>query len=270
LHVKRKVEAELLDELPPEDPRARGSRADLRRLNALMANARLAARALVAEFGDQPPQRIVELGAGDGNFLLSVARLLAPLWPRMNVGLVDRQKVARPETMNGFSTLGWQAEVVVTDVFEWLGQSSSQSCDALIANLFLHHFSPGQLSKLFEHSAGITRFFVAVEPRRSAWAFACSRLVGLVGCNAVTRHDAPISVRAGFAGSELSRLWPRDEPWLLEERSAGLFSHLFVARKGNGHQKGRGQDSLHCNSPDCSQAASNLRRHRSAAFRLQN
>jgi len=58
-----------------------------------------------------------------------------------------------------------------------------------------------------------------------------SRAVGLIGCNRVTRHDAPASVRAGFTGRELSQLWPEPESWLLEERAAGPFSHLFVAQR---------------------------------------
>jgi len=54
--------------------------------------------------------------------------------------------------------------------------------------------------------------------------------MGLMGCNAVTRHDARVSVRAGFRDDELSRLWPSGG-WTLEERGAPPFSHLFVARR---------------------------------------
>ena len=44
--MERSLQAELLDELPADDPRAVGSRRDLRRINALMGNARLMARAV--------------------------------------------------------------------------------------------------------------------------------------------------------------------------------------------------------------------------------
>jgi hypothetical protein len=59
----------------------------------------------------------------------------------------------------------------------------------------------------------------------------CSRLLGAVGCNDVTRHDAVVSVRAGFSGCELSSLWTDNDNWQLTEQSAGAFSHLFIARK---------------------------------------
>jgi hypothetical protein len=55
-------------------------------------------------------------------------------------------------------------------------------------------------------------------------------MLGAIGCNDVTRHDAVASVRAGFRDGQLSALWPAG-PWKLTERGAGLFSHLFVARR---------------------------------------
>jgi len=47
----------------------------------------------------------------------------------------------------------------------------------------------------------------------------------------VTRHDAVVSVRAGFRGGELAALWPRGEGWTIEERARGPFGHAFVARR---------------------------------------
>jgi hypothetical protein len=98
-----------------------------------------------------------------------------------------------------------------------------------VANLFLHHFSDTDLAELLELSATQSRCLVALEPRRSARAWLGSWSLGLLGCNRVTRHDAPASVRAGFARTELSDLWPSASRWRLEEKPVGLFSHLFVA-----------------------------------------
>ena len=71
--MKRIVEPELLDTLPPDDPRAAGSRRDLRRLNAWMRNHAIMANALQTAVNGQTPKQIIELGAGDGDFLLRVA-----------------------------------------------------------------------------------------------------------------------------------------------------------------------------------------------------
>jgi hypothetical protein len=56
-------------------------------------------------------------------------------------------------------------------------------------------------------------------------------MLWLTGFGEVTRHDGPISVRAGFKGTEISALWPDLRDWSLTERRAGLFSHLFIAQK---------------------------------------
>ena len=203
--MARRVEPEWLDELPADDPRARRSRGDLRRVNALMANARIVAGDL-AQACSMPIASMAEIGAGDGAFALRmVARLLAPDSPA-RITLVDRQPVVSPQTRAGFARHRWEARVETADVFDWLAEAPA--CDAIVANLFLHHFEDGALARLLAGVAARTRCFVACEPRRSTLALTGSRLLGLIGCNDVTRHDAVASVRAGFEAEELSRLWP--------------------------------------------------------------
>ena len=229
--MQRCIEPEWLDELPAQDPRAVQSREDLLRLNAWMGNAAILARALRGACNGHPPRRIIELGAGDGRFALRAARRLARNWPEVSVTLLDRQELVTAETAAAFAALGWRGETVTADVLERLQEPTAQSGDWLTANLFLHHFSANQLAGLFCDAAMRACVFVAVEPRRSAFVLTFSRCLWLIGCRAVTRHDAPASVRAGFVGRELSQLWPKDSGWSLEERPAGLFSHLFVARR---------------------------------------
>lgn len=99
----------------------------------------------------------------------------------------------------------------------------------MITNLFLHHFSKEELTRMMRLASARTRLFAACEPRRGRLPLMFSKLVGFIGCNAVTRHDAVLSVRAGFAGRELSAMWPANPQWRLQERSAGCFSHVFLA-----------------------------------------
>lgn len=220
----RVVEPEWLDTLAPEDPRARRSRRDLSRLNAVMSNAGIVFRAMEgASFS-----RIAEIGAGDGGF----ARRLASRLPSKGDArfvLVDQQAHAPPPATNG-----WVFEAQTRDVFAWLEDESTGRFDAIVANLFLHHFDDGPLARLLALAARRTGCFVACEPRRSAMALTGSRLVGLVGCNDVTRHDAVVSVRAGFSGSEIASLWP-PQAWRVQEDARGLFSHLFVATRHEDH-----------------------------------
>jgi hypothetical protein len=230
--MERRVEPEWLDELSANDPRAQCSRNDLRRLNALMGNAGMIANELRGAFSESALQRITEIGAGDGDFLLQVVRRLRlrnDVSPR-EILLVDRQFLLSEKAKHEFRDLHWNAAALESDALVYLANGAPKS-NAIIANLFLHHFSDARLCELLKCAAGKTDAFIALEPRRSAFAFFFSKQVGFIGCGPVTRNDAPVSVRAGFANREISARWPDHENWNLTERPAGLFGHLFVARR---------------------------------------
>jgi len=227
--MNRIVEPEWLDELPADDPQAVRSRRDLCRVNAWMRHHAIMAGTLRNHLNGRSPEQIVELGAGDGNFLLGVAQKLSVRRPNVNVTLLDRQNIVTPQKLAAFTALGWRAEAVIADVFDW--SQTNGPAEVVMANLFLHHFDDARLVGLFRAIAARARLFIALEPRRAAWPLFCSRLLGAIGCNGVTRHDAVLSVRAGFIGDELSRLWPPGNGWQLTERCAGNFSHLFSAQQ---------------------------------------
>src|SRR5215212_9605035 len=182
----RQPDPEWLDELPPDDARAVASRSDLRRINRLMGHVPLLVDAWRQNEPDRWIQTVVELGAGDGTFLLNCARSLSAKSGPFKVVLVDRVKLVTAQTLDGFRELGWIPEVVTADVFDWV--TNAQVLDsAFIANLFLHHFDHDRLGVLFEQISRQANFFVAVEPRRALAPLFCSKLLGLLGCNDVTR-----------------------------------------------------------------------------------
>jgi SAM-dependent methyltransferase len=176
------------------------------------------------------PLRWVDLGAGDGTFLLRLARRSAALGQIAEVTLLDRQALVSAETRRAFAAFSWSVESLANDVFAWLEQPFP-AVDMMFANLFLHHFPDPLLAALLRLAAARTNLFIACEPRRSPLALTAARCLRLLGCNDITRHDAVLSVCAGFAGRDLSALWPADDKWHLSEQSAGLFSHCFIAKR---------------------------------------
>jgi len=224
----------MLDLLPQADPRAIRSRQDLRRINRVMATHSILCRGIDAATRGRPPRRIVELGAGDGTLLLRLARRRAAKWPGVEATVVDRQDLVASETRQGFATLGWTLRVVACDVFEWVDEADAVPYDLSLANLFLHHFADEALRLLLSGVAARSNAFVACEPRRAATALVGSHLVGLLGCNAVSRNDAVLSVRAGFRDAELAAAWPETHSWQIDEYPAGLFSHCFLATRSGG------------------------------------
>ncbi len=229
----RIVRPEILDELAPEDPLAERARADLRRINRIMRSAVYLERALapLALRGRAEPLRILELGAGDGTLMLRLAGRLARSGPPGEITLLDRHVLLSSATVEGFARLGWRVRALTLDVLEWTQAARAERWDAIIANLFLHHFTPAALGALLAAAAERCPLFVACEPRRSALSLAASHLLGAVGASRVTRHDAVASVHAGFRGTEISDCWPCHRQWALQEHRAGAFCHLFCARR---------------------------------------
>ena len=199
----RILETEWLDTLPASDPRAEQARRDLRRVNTLMGNARHIAAALRPHWREG--MRVADLGAGDGSLMRAVVRHLP--------GPIEAISVDKSQGI---------------DVLDYLRQPGK--LDAIVCNLFLHHLDADVLSDVLALAAERAPLFVACEPRRARIALQASRLLWVLGCNEVTRHDAVVSVRAGFTGNELSSAWPPGD-WQLEERVAWPFTHIFVAHE---------------------------------------
>lgn len=183
--MRRVVEPEILDRLPHDDPDARRSRRDLRMINALMGNTSWLRR----QVQHRPLKRIVEIGAGDG----ALCAQLADDRPELELAAVDLapRPAGLPERIH------WAQG----DLFDALPDLSG---DALLANLFLHHFESASLRQLGGLIQGF-RLICVSEPlrtRRAHW------LGGLLHplVNRVTRHDMHLSIRAGFRRGEMPEL----------------------------------------------------------------
>ena len=211
---RRVVIAELLDHLPADDPAARRSRRDLRRINFMMGNERWVCRT-VRRFRDAAKRGIVEIGAGDG----LLCGKLAELFPQAAVAAYDL--APRPSKLA--ARVEWQRG----DIF---ASPAPAGGGVLVANLFLHHFEGAALTALGEW---LQNFEVLVinEPDRA-------RLPHLLGglvhpwLNRVTRHDMHVSIRAGFAAGEISRLLGLDSScWRTRESSTWRGARRVVVSK---------------------------------------
>lgn len=246
MNMPRVVARETLDHLAEDDPDAQRSRRDLQRVHLAMGTRGILLRALAGSnvrHTGTGVLRLLELGAGDGSLMLGVARQWKAQgkaqWPSVEITLLDRQRLVTPATLAAFAQVGWTATVQVVDVLDWALDALSQPergitarWDAIVANLFIHHFEESQLAALLAAIEARSNCFFACEPRRARLALAGSHLIGAIGANSVTREDAVLSVHAGFRGMEISALWPGQlEQWRLKEYSAGLFSHCFIAER---------------------------------------
>lgn len=226
----RCVRPEVLDDLAPGDPKALQSRRDLRRVHRAMRTVSALNHALSRLRLAAQPKIILELGAGDGSLLLRLAAAVRPRWTGVKLTLLDRQHIVNAETVEGYRRHGWEVTTVCEDALIWARQSAHQHYDLTVATLFLHHFNDLELRELLRGVVSQSRAFIAIEPRREMLAKVGSRLIGLLGTNAVTREDAVKSVDAGFAGAEITAAWPAiDKTWWTQEFRVLPFSHGFIA-----------------------------------------
>ncbi len=235
----RLVTAELLDDLAPTDPRARRSRRDLQRIHRALRSVSVLRKGIARLGLAAAPRSIIELGAGDGTLLLRLLRTIHPPWIGAEITLLDRHDLVTPGTRAAYRRLGCSVRILQADALEWAQTPGEEQYELGVATLFLHHLDGDQLPRLLASLALRTDAFVACEPRRGALARLGSRLVGLLGANAVTRADAVKSVAAGFTGRELSTGWPDiSADWRLDERFAWPFTHYFAAARASPHPAG--------------------------------
>ncbi len=196
----RIVKPEILDHLPADDPEARRSRKDLRRINFLMGNERWVCRA-IRKHPEAAARGIVELGAGDGVLAGKIARI----FPESQVTACDL--APRPD--------GLDAQVVWTQG-DILTKIVPPSGGVLVANLFLHHFE-GEALRVLRNLCENFEVLIFNEPNRAILPhFLGATLWPMI--NRVTRHDMHVSIRAGFAGSEIPRLMGLDRKiWRIRE-----------------------------------------------------
>lgn len=210
--MQRSLQPELLDGLPPDHPDALHNRRDLRVINALTGNHRWLARTLPRLL--RRDERTLELGAGTGEL---GARLIATgvaldgldLWPRPAAWPAAR---------------AWHQANLLT--FDGYGAYA-----AIVGNLIFHQFAEAALSELGAKLRPKARVIIACEPARVRRGQILFRLAApLIRANYVSRHDAHVSIAAGFRGDELARALGLVSPdWDVRCTTTFLGVHRMVA-----------------------------------------
>lgn len=214
---QRVVEEEWLDRLPPDDPAAVRSRADLRRINFVMGNGRWVTRAMRG-FPQAVRKGVVELGAGDGELSLKMVRE----FPEARVTAYDLAPPPDREPFRSGGRIDWR----VGDVFD----QPAPTGGVLVANLFLHHFEGADLRRLGDWCGGF-EVLVFNEPNR-AWLPLWLGMLAWPFIHPVTRHDMPVSIRAGFREGEIPALMGlADGRWKIRESSGLAGARRVVAWK---------------------------------------
>lgn len=212
--MRRILEPELLDSLPPQDPDAMHSRRDLRLTNRILGNHRWLTRTLRPLLRER--EVALELGAGTGEL---GQRLAAH-----NVLTDGIDRCPRPNNWPGDRS--WH----VADLRHFDGYDRYP---VIFGNLIFHHFDERELAHLGEILQQHARVIVACEPaRRRSSQRLFATIAPLLRANRVTLHDAHISIAAGFVGDELPRaLGLAPSVWDCRCTTTLLGSYQMVAQR---------------------------------------
>jgi len=212
--MRRQLQPELLDTLAPGHPDALHNRRDLRIINRAAGNYRWFARTLSRQ--PELPASLLEIGAGTGELGNHLAAKMIcadglDLWPEPDPWPAGRR---------------WHRADLLS--FDGYGEYP-----VVIGNLIFHQFSAGQLAELGARLRQSSGLILANEPaRRRRWQ-ALYRVAGpLLGANYVSRHDAHVSVAAGFLGDELPRMLGLPGPeWDCRCHTTLLGMYRMIARR---------------------------------------
>jgi hypothetical protein len=209
--LARIVVPEILDSLPAADPRAVRSRRDLIRVDAFMGNTRWVLRKIRTLARIEGP--LVEIGAGGGR----LSSKLRGAFPGRKIFALDLAE--RPAGLDA------GVEWVQGDFFQTLETLPGGVC---AGSLILHHFSEEALATLGRRLREF-RALVFCEPLRSRMVLGFSSLA-LPFAGEVTRHDMPVSIRAGFCQGELARFLGLEETvWAVTETTTWRGGVRFCA-----------------------------------------
>ena len=213
--MQRVIQPEFLDLLPPEHPIAQANRRDILRFNQILGNFRWIEKILTQHL--QKGDRILEIGAGEG----WLAHHLTPLLQSRNVQMDGLDVSPRPSRWPENGQWIEQRAQDFTDFAEY---------DGILACHFLHQLEDLELARLGSHLQGSIRFLVATEPVRRTLSLVLIEATRFLGMRSPSRHDARVSVRAGFTGEELARsLALPSPPWTCRQQETLLGAYRFLA-----------------------------------------
>ncbi|MCZ6672181.1 MAG: class I SAM-dependent methyltransferase [Verrucomicrobia bacterium] len=211
----RKIGEEKLDSLPASHPHALANRKDLHLINRLMGTRRWFGRTLPDLVGTSG--RILELGAGHGllSDFLRRRHDQASLWQWHALDI-------KPVPSRVTKGLQWHQ----ADLMQF---GDYNTFEVVFGNFILHQFDETKLQSLGDRFQQGPRALVFQELWRTS-AFYWGSLLLTLFMHPVTKHDARVSVRAGFRGQELAdQLGLDSATWTVKVEYSPMGAYRMVA-----------------------------------------
>jgi 2-polyprenyl-3-methyl-5-hydroxy-6-metoxy-1,4-benzoquinol methylase len=155
-------------------------------------------RKMLQHIPKQPALSVLDVGAGGSDLL----RAISSLHRNIRMTSLDLNLRACKYSAETYPIIMLVNGSVLALPFK------EQSFDIVHASLFLHHFTEDELRSIFQSLHSIARHGIIINDlRRSALSYyGIMLLTRLFSRSAMVKNDGPLSVRRGFARSELTQL----------------------------------------------------------------
>lgn len=217
--MKRVVVPELLDEDRGSAAEVQDSLADLRMLNRYFggANTTTALLQRVARRVGSNRLSFLDVAGASGDVAEAARVSLARDGIALEATLLDRAPTHLPA--------GPGVAAVTGSAFQL--PFRGEAFDVVGSSLFLHHLEPAEVTRFLAEAMRVARHAVIVNDlRRSRLHWLMTKAGGAIYRSALTRHDAPVSVKRAYAEGEIRQII----------HGAGYqsteFSHHFFYRMG--------------------------------------
>jgi 2-polyprenyl-3-methyl-5-hydroxy-6-metoxy-1,4-benzoquinol methylase len=176
---------------------------DIRRINALLGWTAAAVRAIAAITRAEPDRAwtLLDVASGSADIPRAIARWARHSGTDLTITASDINPhivaIARQES-RALPNL----HIAQMDALDL--PFAPQSVDIVLCTLALHHFAPEAAVALLRSMARVGKRILLFDVQRSRLAHAgVIALTHLLGMDAMTCHDAPISVRRAYSAAEL-------------------------------------------------------------------
>jgi ubiquinone/menaquinone biosynthesis C-methylase UbiE len=197
---------ELLDAPAVDDATLRRNLADIRRINAVLGWTRYAAayvvRTVMAEGATH--FSLLDVAAGSADIAIAIARRARARGITATVVATDlSEQVVRIAVEESAAVTGVRIER--QDALDL--RYPVDAFDVALCTLALHHFDPEAATTVLRNLGRVGRRVVVFDAARSPVAYAGAWLLTrLLRMDAMTRHDAPMSVARAYRRDELAAM----------------------------------------------------------------
>ena len=204
---QRSNEPELMDDLSLTGEELRQNLYELEVINNWLGGHQVvldALNKLIARQAAQP-LRIADIGCGGGDTLQSIAR-----WARRKKITVELTGVDANDFMVQYARQRCRAypEISVEQHDVFSETFAQQPYDIAVCSLFCHHFTDGQLVRLFGQLYRQAQLGVIINDLHRHWLayYSIKYITMIFPSSQLVRNDAPLSVWRAFKRSELQEL----------------------------------------------------------------